>query len=272
MRVRTTAPSSQRLTAPRPAQATARTRSAPVAILALQRSIGNHATSALIQRAQLERKEVKQWASWAKAEHNALLAILNALARDNNVEMNPADGFTSVARATTALKTAGVIDDEDIEALQAEIRIAKAGGADKERLVEERDRVRLDAERDATRGKWGHHIFEGDTDANGVPTGYHHQAVASATHEAYGNRTAVGNGGAYQQSVRLRAGGRTRKPIQSTFFPDTVTQDDVIDAITSVQVLRYTTVRYPAALKGMRLKKKGATIFPDGGDDRRGPE
>ena len=267
--MRTTAPSSQRLTAPRPAQATARTRSAPVAILALQRSIGNHATSALIQRAQLERKEVKQWASWAKAEHNALLAILNALARDNDVAMDPPGGFTAVARATTALKTAGVIDDEDIEALQAEIRIQKAGGADRERLVEERDRVRLEAERGATRARWGHHIFDGDTDAGGVPTGYHHQAVESATHVAYGARTDVGNGGAYQQSVRLRAGARTKKPIQSTFFPDGVSQDDVVDAITSVMTLKYTTVRYPAALKGMKLKKKGATIFPDGGRDDR---
>lgn len=267
--MRTTAPSSQRLTAPRPAQGTARTRSAPIAILALQRSIGNHATSAIIQRAQLAQRDVKKWASWAKREHNALLAILNGLAMENNVAMNPVDGFTSVARATTALKTAGVIDDEDIAALQVEIGIQKAGGADKERLVEERDRARLDAERDATRARWGHHIFEGDTDAGGVPTGYHHQAVQSTTHIAYGARTDVGNAGAYQQSVRLRAGARTKKPIQSTFFPDGVTQDDVIDAITSVMTLKYTTVRYPAALKGMKLKKKGTTIFPDGGRDDR---
>ena len=70
------------------------------------------------------------------------------------------------------------------------------------------------------------HIFEGDFKGEGMPTGFHSKFVGSDTHEAYGTKTPVANvGGVYQQSVRSKKDPSKKKENQSTFFPDSATDE-----------------------------------------------
>jgi hypothetical protein len=140
-------------------------------------------------------------------------------------------------------------------------------------------RTEVKAKRPSIEAKHKHHIFQGDFKAGDkdAPTGYHSKngKTASATHEAYGGTTDVPNdvGGVYQQSVRSTKAPFKKKDYRSTFFPDDATEDDILDAITSVYGLgsQSASVTYPPKLKGMTLQKIGATIFPAGGKDL-GPE
>ena len=118
------------------------------------------------------------------------------------------------------------------------------------------------------------HIFVGDyVVGTDIPSGYHSKAGVSGTHEAYGTKTPIeAFPGVYQQSVKAKGGTRKKKPIQSTFFPDTIggratTMNDVIFAVGTGMASDSKTVKYPEEWRGMRLRKIGETWFPDGGSD-----
>ena len=197
-----------------------------------------------------------------------LLAVYNQI----RLTLDPDPGpFQSVKKASDALVAAERFDADDVEAFAEEAgRLQTAGGnpAEATRL---RIRETIATKRGAIAGKYAHHIFDGDM-KDGVPTGYHSKAGNSASHEAYGTSTDVGNAGAYQQSVRTRD-DHVRKPIQSTFFPDTATRDTVIDALTVVYEAGLSTVAYvDDTVNGMRLAKRGDTVFPAGGSDARRAE
>ena len=72
------------------------------------------------------------------------------------------------------------------------------------------------------------------------PTGYHSITRQDAVDDARGVRRAdrrwpTTSPGVYQRSVRSRAAPTEPQDVpQSTFFPDTASEDDVLDAITSV--------------------------------------
>lgn len=113
------------------------------------------------------------------------------------------------------------------------------------------------------------HIFSGDfKQRNNHPTGYHSKAGNSDTHEAYGGKTDLGAHGTYQQSVREKQNHRNKKPLQSTFFPDNATEDEVKIAVVSGDTRHNKTVQYPDKLAGMPLAKSGTTIFPATGQDK----
>ena len=213
------------------------------------------------------RNLVKEAAKTAQPNSTAiLLEIYNEMRH----EIDPTPGpFNSLVNARAAMIAANRIDAEDADFLALEAaRMQQAGGDPAEAL-----RLRIVAaiadKRDGIEGKYGHHIFKGDYNSDGIPTGFHSKADGSATHETYGGTTDVGNVGAYQQSVR-RKDNQTKKPIQSTFFPDGASHDNVIDAITVVYGYGLSTVAHvDASVNGMRLEKKGNTVFPAGGSDNR---
>ena len=57
-----------------------------------------------------------------------------------------------------------------------------------------------------------------------------------------------------------------KKEYESTFFPDDAEVDEVLDAITTVYALKFSTVQHPPKLKGMKLRKTGGTVYPDSED------
>jgi hypothetical protein len=176
---------------------------------------------------------------------------------------------TSLVAALKALKDGGRLDEEDVTALEPEARRSQQAGGDPAELVRLRIVEKIAARSNAVEAKYGQHIFQGDI-AAGTPTGFHSKADGSATHEAYGTITPVGNGTAYQQSVRTRTPPAVRKPIQSTFFPDAASHQQVIDAITSVYEAGLSTVGHvDPVVNGLRLSKRGDTVFPAGGSDER---
>jgi hypothetical protein len=196
-------------------------------------------------------------------------AILLAIYNEMRFELDPVPAqYNSVVTARAALIAANRLDAEDANLLAVEAgRMQQAAGNPAEAL---RLRILADiaAKRAGMEGKYGHHVFSGDI-KDGIPTGFHSKADGSPTHQAYGGVTDVGNAGAYQQSVR-RIDNQVRKPIQSTFFPDAATHDNVIDAITVVYGVGLSTVAHvDPSVNGMRLQKKGDTVFPAGGSDTR---
>ena len=244
----------------------------PSTILALQRTVGNRATLALLQRQTLTAAKIKEWIRWERdpairANSTALLlSIYNQMRLD--LDPTPA-AFTSLVAARKALKDGGRLDDEDVAALEAEARRSQQAGGDPAELVRLRIVEKIAARSNAVEAKYGQHIFQGDI-AAGTPTGFHSKADGSATHEAYGTVTPVGNGAAYQQSVRTRTPPVVRKPIQSTFFPDAASHQQVIGAITSVYEAGLSTVGHvDPVVNGLRLAKRGDTVFPAGGSDER---
>jgi hypothetical protein len=210
------------------------------------------------------RNLVKEAAKNAAPNAQAIqLAIYNQM----RFELDPVPGpFNSVVLAKNAMVQGGRIDEDDAVAIDQEARRLQQAGGDPAEATRLRITEGIAGRRDAVEAAYSHHIFQGDT-KNGVPTGFHSIADNSPTHEAYGTRTDVGNGGAYQRSVRLRANG-TRKPIQSTFFPDNATHAEVIDAITTVYEVGLSQVGYVApSVNGLKLTKRGDTVFPAGGSD-----
>ena len=206
----------------------------------------------------------------AKTAQPNRVALLLEVYNQMRYEIDPTPvAFTTVLAGRTALIAANRIDAEDADALDAEATQMQQAGGDAAEATRIRIEGQIAAGRGATEGAYAQHIFQGDTKA-GVPTGYHSTVDGSATHEACGTatnlaNTSAGGNAAYQQSVRLQAGARTRKPIQSTFFPDDATHNNVIDAITAVYTLGMKTVAYVAdTVNGLKLAKRGDTVFPAG--------
>jgi hypothetical protein len=218
------------------------------------------------------RAMVKEAAKTAQPNRVALLlAVYNQMRYE--LPVAPA-AFTTVLAAETALITGNRIDADDAAALDAEATRLQQAGGDPAEATRLRIVGAIAAGRNAVEASYAQHIFQGDT-KNGVPTGFHSTVDGSATHEEYGTATNVGNassGGnqAYQQSVRLQANHATTKPIQSTFFPAAASHGQVIDAIASVYKAGLTTVGHVAAtVNGLKLAKRGDTVFPAGGSDDR---
>jgi len=126
---------------------------------------------------------------------------------------------------------------------------------------------------DRINNRYSHHIFQGDFNKYGKPTGFHSQIEGSKTHEVYGKITLVDSKyGIYQQSVRSVEkinGEKVKKDLQSTFFPKNMTHKDIIRGIISVFVLKNSHVNYTEdpQFNGMPLTKKGNSIYPSGGND-----
>jgi Bacterial EndoU nuclease len=243
-------------------------------VLALQRTVGNHATTGLVQRALLTPKEIKNWIRWVRGTDRRnsttfLLTIYNQM----RLSVNPRpEEFRSLADARKQLIAANQLDQADVDALEAEVDRTLRAGGDPAELIKLRIMAKIEARKAAVDAAYGHHIFQGDM-AGAVPTGFHSKIDGSATHEAYGARTDVGNKGAYQQSVRLQDRPAVRKPIQSTFFPDGASHDQVVKAIASVYEAGLSTVGYvDPVVNGMQLAKRGDTVFPAGGSDDRTAE
>lgn len=217
------------------------------------------------------RNEVKNAAKTAQPNRVALLlAIYNQM----RFEIDPTPvAFTAIQAARNALIAAARMDAEDADAFDEEATRMQTAGGDPVEATRLRITGQIAARHDAVEGAYAQHIFQGDIKDN-LPTGYHSKADGSNTHETYGGATNVGNasaGGnqAYQQSVRLQA-NQARKPIQSTFFPDAASHDDVINAIASVYEVGMKTVGYVAdTVNGLKLAKRGDTVFPAGGLDTR---
>jgi hypothetical protein len=201
-------------------------------------------------------------------------AILLEVYNEMRFEVDPTPiAFTTVLAGRNAMIAANRIDAGDADALDAEATRMQQAGGDPAEAMRLRITEKIAARHNAVEATYAQHIFQGDTKV-GVPTGFHSIADGSATHEQYGAATAVGNvsaGGnaSYQQSVRLTA-NQVRKPIQSTFFPDAATHGEVIDAIASVYEAGLSVVGYVApSVNGLKLAKKGDTVFPAGGLDTR---
>jgi hypothetical protein len=245
------------------------------AVLALQQSAGNQAVGRVLARQVVDNKRRGTLVVGSKRGKRtgdaALLWIYNEL-RTKITTPPPVPAFTTVAGADTVLTGRGVADQEDIDYFKEQLaekqskasKVAKGLAAS---LPEE-----IAKRRGAVDAKYKKHIFDGDVQRNDktTPTGYHSKAGASSTHEAYGGTTPIDNkvGGIYQQSVRLK-GGKS-KSLQSTFFPDTASVDDVMNAITSVYggfTPQPTSATYPDSLKGLTFAKEGDTIYPGGGRD-----
>jgi hypothetical protein len=238
-----------------------------------------HAAPEGVQRKTMKDGDIRHWVRWATkhAQPNRqalLLVIYNQIRLEIPEDVRPA-AFVALNVARQTLITANKLDAEDADLLDTEATRMQTAGGDHA----EASRLRIVAEILAKRGgieaTYGNHVFQGDFNADHVPTGFHSKADGSATHETYGARTLVENRNgnqvqAYQQSVREIAAPGNQKPVQSTFFPDEATHDDVIDAITSVLGVGLTQVGYVnARVNGLKLRKKGDTVFPAGGSDTR---
>lgn len=187
--------------------------------------------------------------------YRATRGILPKLKKDTDWETDP--------EAETNLATAL---DEAWEAREAE------------RIAAERAAAKLKAESDARKRvtePLKKHVLKGDFETGkDVPTGFHSIRGESTTHEAYGTKTDIANG-VYQQSVKgMKDSTWKKKPIQSTFFPDTVgdhaaTADEVVVALGTAIGSSAKRVQYPEEWAGITLVKKGETWYPTGGSDTR---
>ena len=116
-------------------------------------------------------------------------------------------------------------------------------------------------------------MLKGGFKDTGRPSGYHAVKGNSTTHKAFGKKT-TGDFGTYQQSVHEIGDEPNVKEWQSTFFPDSASDADVIDAIASVYgdnvPSKRSTVGFPDTLKGIPLTSLGITgksieptVYPD---------
>lgn len=112
------------------------------------------------------------------------------------------------------------------------------------------------------------HLFKGDVRTNKGKvtdiTGYHSTKgdLASPTHEAFGGKTDEGKG-TYKQHVRYKVDKTITK--ESTFFPDTANQTQVIEGIESATFTggsNKATINKAGPLKDITISKSGDTIFP----------
>jgi hypothetical protein len=238
----------------------------PHALLALQRSAGNQAVSAVIARVikpKQIRKEIKEAiAAGNRTKDAVLLSIYNEM----RFTMDPVPGqFRQVAAATKALIEAGRMVQEDADNYAAEAELQVKGGG---RPVSAADRLKAEVEADRKDMDQAlfDHVLKGGKSTEKRPTGYHTTQGGSTTHQAFGDKT-DGEGGIYQRSVRFTEDPLNIKPTQSTFFPDTADGEAVKNAITSVygkhgKALGVQSVRYPEALKGVKMTQRDGTAFP----------
>ncbi|GEM_PF-5495545 len=176
------------------------------------------------------------------------------------------DVFKNIREGRTKMIELGVFDNEDADFLESEAARRQKAAGDSKELVKLQAKAKIDEKYDAVDAKYGHHIFQGDF-KKGKPTGFHSKADNSSTHEAYGNETPIENG-TYQQSVRSKTDPTNKKTNQSTFFPDNATHQNIIRAIASVFELGFKTVSYvDSSVDGIRLTKRGDTVYPAGGSD-----
>jgi hypothetical protein len=255
------------------------------ALLALQRSAGNHAVTRMLARSKFSSGEVRDEVKFALNPRGGTppttkTALLLAVYNQIRVTLDPTPAeYTNVIAATKSLKQRGKIDDEDVTAFDSAAGQALGLEAAEDPAVTRAKKLKnqIEDKRPGIDAKHRKHIFDGDLKGES-PTGYHSikGKTPSATHEAYGAKTQVANdvAGVYQRSVRLVGQPTKRKANQSTFFPDTATEDEVLDAITSVYGFkpRPAKVTYPESLKGPQLATRGETVYPAGGDDHLGPE
>jgi hypothetical protein len=255
------------------------------ALLLLQQGAGNLAVGRLLARQKVNDqrrngflKAATTGKTGAKTAADTLKAMCNAYGATLKPAQGPwADGDTAI----TALLALNPVkfDAEDEAAFRkaaddkfptAGANAGQAAAANTQRLVQE---IRED--RPAVEDEFAGHIFDGVWKTDGEPGGYHSINGPSATHEAFGEATPIGNG-VYQRSVRARDDHTNVKKSQSTFFPDAADKDDVLNGVTTVYGRRgrergLTTMQYPDRLKGIRLQQiDGTTIFPAGGGPLRG--
>ncbi len=108
-----------------------------------------------------------------------------------------------------------------------------------------------------------HHIFEGDTNpSTGTPTGYHSEIRPSQTHDTNGTPD---SDNLYNRTVYLKDTPAKVKADQSTFFPSSISEKDIIDAIEFSEKQTPTTfiITRAGKLNGIHLLKTSAdTIYP----------
>ena len=194
-----------------------------------------------------------------------LIAAVNAYLTDTGSQL------TVRAKADLRKKDVkAVVHDEDVEALEAEIKrqLKGEGKPDKRSEIAEQAAVEFEAAKATARRTFHHHTFKGDfATGTDTPTGYHSTVGGSTTHEAYGARTELDRG-TYQRSVKGRKSADksfVRKPYRSTFWPDGASEDEVITAIASVG--SGTEVKKPDTLRGIPVTKTGGTMYPATGRD-----
>jgi len=246
-------------------------------LLALQRTAGNRAVAglmrtragaaAVVQREKLDAAKVDAGvkagveAVGLKNKTALALAIYNELRKAHAPTVKESNQLAALKKALTAAKA---IDADDIVAVDAAIEALFTAGPSKGQQVAAGQLAKLEIEKPKFE-HYLHHILIGDLDANKLPTGYHSTVGRSTTHEAYGKRTTTANKGCYMQSVKTKGDAPKAKASQSTFFPDDMTRDDILTAITSQYGLKNTTVRHPEKYSGMSLTTRSAsTIFPVG--------
>jgi hypothetical protein len=241
------------------------------AVLALQRTAGNQAVGRILARNKIKGPQAKAAVTGATKSKpkpadatELLLAIYNKLGADHEAP------YDTVKAAVKDLKAAGVIDDGDVTYFQGEadkLFPADDGGAGKKQAASGELKEEIKNERTAIITAMGEHVLRGGWRTDNRPGGFHTKNGGSTTHEAFGRATKL-DSNTYQQSVREIADPKNVKPTQSTFFPDSASADDVIDAITSVygasgKKRKRKTVAYPDALAGIPLTQRDGTAFPD---------
>jgi hypothetical protein len=241
------------------------------ALLALQRTAGNQAVGRVLARNKIKGPRAKGAVTGATKSKPApndatqlLLAIYNKLGADHDAP------YATVAAAVKDLKDAGVIDDGDATYFQGEadrLFPADDGGAGKREVASAQLKQEIKDDRSAILTAMGEHVLRGAWRTDNRPGGFHTINGGSKTHEAFGRDTKLDQN-TYQRSVREIQDPKNVKPTQSTFFPNSASADDVIDAITSVygaggKKKQRKTVAYPDALAGIPLTQRDGTAFPD---------
>jgi hypothetical protein len=273
------------------------------ALLELQRSAGNQAVGRVLARKPLyKRGEVRRHVAQAveggaATVETILLAIHNELSR--SLGDAPA-GYTDVATAEAALIKAGQMNAEDPPIFLAEataqlpaqpLPAAATGRGKPTREKKEKKpkgptkeeaeaalKERIAADRPAIVAGFEEHVIVGAFRKDHRPSGFHMEGSGSTTHRAFGETEKAGDTwGTYQKSVVDRDDPQNIKPYKSTFFPESASKNDILDAITSVygaSAKGQKTVAYPDKLRGMPLIKHDSsdekTVFPDTMDPAEG--
>lgn len=275
------------------------------ALLRMQQGAGNQATVRMLAREKYTARQVHKVIAMAQGPGITTAdALVLAVYNEIRLELDPDPGvFGDIATAEKKLLELNKIEADDIANFRsaaekvfpaAQPAAAGRGGKPKKEKKSKAPKVdkgaaaeALKAQIDRDRGEinrhFGTHVLKGAFREDHRPSGFHTINGGSPTHEAFGKKT-TGEFGTYRQSVREIADKKNVKETQSTFFPDSASADEVIDAMTSVYGATAEkgrkSVAYPDKLKGMPLaslglggKSKEPTIFPGtftGGDPGEG--
>ncbi len=241
------------------------------AVLALQRAVGNQAVGRVLARNKIKTPQAKAAVTGAtKSKPKPMTAAELLLAIYNKLGTGLGAPWAAVDAAVTALKGAAQIDDGDVAFFTAEadrLFPADDGGAAKREAGSAQLKQEIAGDRDEVMKAMGDHVLRGAWRTDNRPGGFHTKNGGSTTHEGFGGVSQLAQS-TYQQSVREIKDTKNVKPTQSTFFPDTASADDVIDAITSVygasaRKKQRKTVAYPDTLAGIPLTQRDGTAFPD---------